>query len=136
MNVDIQLEKLVKLVKSRIIDPKNNYEKLIELIENAHLENTLLNISTFEEVSFHVNHDQVEISLTPSVERLSLVYPPSFECTFSIQLAGHFLVKYPSSNAALPMQLSAFLIEYIVIVVLDQDSYHLKHEHIRLPEKH
>ncbi len=135
MNVDIQPEKVVKLIESRIINPENNYEKLIGLIENAHLENPLLNISTFEKISFHINPDQVEAYLTPTFERLSLVHPPSFECVFPIRLAGHFMVKYPSSSVALPMQLSALLIEYVVLLIQDQDTFRFKQEHVRLPNK-
>jgi hypothetical protein len=136
MKVDIQLDKVVKLIKSRIIDPENNYELLRGLIENAHLEEALLNISTFEKISFFIYKDQIDVSLTPSVERLSLVFPPSFECIYPIRLTGHYLVKYPSSSVALPVQLPAFKIDYNVIIVLDQDSYRFKQEHVRLSEKH
>lgn len=131
---DIQIDQIVKIVKSRILDTESNYYILSELIENAHLENKLLNISTFEKISFHLNPDKIITNITPSVERFSLVFPPSYECTFPIRLEGHYLVKYPSSNVALPMQIPAFTIEYIVILVKDQDSFQLKHEHIRLSE--
>lgn len=133
MNVDLRPEKLVKLIKSRIINPENNYVRLNGLIENAQLEKIILNISTFEQISFHINRDQVDDSLPPTFERLSLVRPPSFECVFPIQLAGHFMVKYPSSSVALPVKLSAFWIEYVAILVEKKDTYHFKNEHIRLP---
>lgn len=131
---DIQVDQIVKLVKSRILDTESNYYVLSELIENAHLENKLLNISAFEKISFHLNPNKVITNNTPIVERFSLVFPPSFECTFSIYIEGHYLVKYPSSNVALPMQIPVLAIEYIAILVKDKDSFQFKHERIRLSE--
>ncbi len=136
MSVENELKKIVKVVNSRIIDPENNYVKLVGLIENAHIENKLLNISSFEQISFNLYQDQIDFSITPNIERLSMVHPPSFECIFPILLSGYYLVKYPTSSMALPMQLSAFLIEYVVILIQDKDTYHFKNEHVRLSENH
>lgn len=136
MNVDLPSEKVVKLIKSRIFNPENNYKKLVGLIENSHLEKNLLNISAFKKISFQINRDQINDLSSPTFERLSLVYPPSFECVFPIRLSGSFLVKYPTSTVVFPMQLPAFWIEYIVIIVENKDTYFFKNEHIRLLEKY
>jgi len=136
MSVELELKQIVKLVNSRIIDPENKYVKLVDLIKDAHLENKLLNISSFEQISFNVYHDQIDFSIAPIIERLSMLFPPSFECVFPILLSGYYMVKYPTSSVALPMQLSGFLIEYVVILIQDENTYHFKNEHIRLSEKH
>lgn len=135
MDTENQYIELLQKVKSQIIGESSNYKKLVTLIENTQMVDFLLNISTFEKISFHINKQHLEILPEISIDKLSLVYPESFDVRIPIRLSGYYLIKYPNSQYEIPKQIPLFRIEYCCIMVSDNNNYLFKNEHIRLLEE-
>jgi len=132
MDATDQNNELIKIVKSLIQGDANRYRRLESLIEKAQLEKSLVNISSFEKISFHINKKRVIFLPDCSVHRLSLVHPPSYEITLPIQIAGYYYVKYANSNVKLPMQLPIFSIIYSCIAIKQKSSFLFQNEEVKL----
>lgn len=116
------------------MDPESHYKILTNLIERAHFEKDILRISAFEKVSFQLDAKTLAADFLPSIERLSLVEPPSYECVFPIFFSGYYLVKYASSNVPFPMQVFDLAIEYSVIIVQYPEYFTFTQEKVEMAE--
>jgi hypothetical protein len=132
MEASDQNNELIKIVKSLIQGDANRYSRLESLIEKAQLEKSLLNISSFENISFHINKKQVIFLPDEEIHRLSLVHPPSYEVNLPIQVAGYYYVKYSNSNVKLPMQLPIFSVLYSCIAIKQKKSFLFQNEEVKL----
>ena len=68
------------------------------------------------------------------IDRLTLVYPPSFEFSMDYQVSGHFNVRYNTASNILPILIKPFIVIYSGIIIPKGDHFELKNEKIRIKE--
>jgi hypothetical protein len=117
---------------NRLINSDSGISRLNYLLQTAGLEKELLNISSYESALFILDKNKINQLDQPGIDRLTLVYPPSFSFSVKYEISGYFNVKYNSAGNPLPIQVDPFVIEYSGIVILQEDHLELKNERIRM----
>jgi len=85
-----------------------------------------------ESIAFRIDPEHVEPLKSPKIDRLSLVYPESYEFDWQLSVSGYFLVKYKSFSQPLPQHTEPFVISYSGIIVLDKSDFKFKNEWVQL----
>jgi hypothetical protein len=125
-------DRMENLIINRIADKGEKFQRLKNLIEIAHIEKQLISISTFEEIFFVPDIENIRIISPPTIDRLTLVHPPSFSYSVEIQVSGFYRIKYKQTNVALPIKVEPFIIQYTGILVEKSENFEFRNEAIRL----
>lgn len=128
-------EENIKKVLKHLLDSKSGQERLIKLLQDAKLEKEVLQISSYKSAEFILNHSGIKQNNPVKVDRLTLIYPPTFAFAVDCQINGHFNVKYNSVNNVLPVQVKPFIVNYTGILVQHKTSFEIKNERIILKER-
>ena len=102
------------------------------LLQLAGLEKELLQISNYESAEFILQQEKIEQINNPKIDRLTLVYPPSFAFSVNCRVKGYFNVKYNSANNSLPIQIKPFVVNYSGILIPHDDNFEIKNEKIKI----
>jgi len=119
-------------IKERINDLENGSQRLKALLATAEIEKDLLNIATYENISFCTNGNSVKQVGNIEFDRLSMVHPPSFVFSVKLQIAGYFNVKYKSAKTSLPMHIEPFDVNYSGIAIQHENELEIKNESIKV----
>jgi hypothetical protein len=125
-------ENISKLILARAKDKETGYAWLKHLIQSAHPEKELLPVSSYEFADFQPKDDDIQMVTQPKFERLSLVYPPSWEFSVIYSVSGVFNVKYKLANIPLPFKKEPFLINYTGIIVQHENVFEFKNESVKI----
>lgn len=125
-------EKLSRQVLENLMSSESGLARFNYLLQHAGLEKELLQISSYESTEFILKRKNIKQVRNPDIDRLTLVYPPSFAFSVDYQISGHFNVKYNSANKSLPIQMEAFIVNYSGILILHNDNFEIKNEKIKI----
>lgn len=128
-------EEFSKQVLKNLIGTKFGIKRFSDLLQLACLEKNLLQISNYESAEFFLHREQIKPLHNPKIDRLSLVYPPSYEFSIDYQICGHFKVKYNSASSPLPVQVKQFIVNYSGILIPHDDNFEIKNEKIKIKER-
>lgn len=121
-----------KTIAERILGKDDNAALLRKLIRHFSLEKSLLNLTNYEEATFHPMISKMKFTLYPEIDRISMVRPQSYHFCTVLKLEGHFKVKYENIAVPLPKTPDPFLVKYSGIVIEDNDNYSFKNEMLEL----
>jgi hypothetical protein len=127
-------EKISSFILNRIINDVDDYKILKALLLMAEPAQKILKLKSYEELTFHPNKNGVQPVEETQIERLSMVQPPSFECSIRLKLFGYFKIKYKSSGFPLPVPVESFEAVYKGILTQNGGDYSIKNETVVLPE--
>lgn len=127
----LQEEHAQQVLKS-LMSSESGLNRFNVLLKHAGLEKELLHISSYESAEFILKEETIKQVLHPKIDRLTLVYPPSFAFSTDYQISGHFNVKYNAANKSLPIQMESFTINYSGILIAHSDNYEFKNEKIAI----
>lgn len=135
MNIsEIKVEAINEQIIKIISDKQSGFARLNILLRKAGIEKRLLNISTYEKASFFPDTRKIKQLNQLRLDRLSLVYPPSFDFSLRFEISGHFIIKYKSADVNLPKSIDPFIIDYTGIVVIRDNGYEIKNESVQFVE--
>jgi len=123
---------LMSAIQDRVLNRQQGCKFLEQLINAARLDKALLKVSSCESIIFRINPELVHQQKPLTFDRLTLVYPESFEFYWQLTVSGYFLVKYKSLPQPLPQQLEPFSVGYSGIIILDSNSFRFKNERVQL----
>lgn len=130
----LQEENSKKVVEDLLVS-ETGQSRFKKLLQNAKLEKELLQISSYENAEFILNQNSIKQNDQVQVDRLVLVYPPTFAFSVVCQINGHFNVKYNSVNNVIPVQVKPFNVNYTGILIQHKSSFEIKNERIILKER-
>jgi len=116
----------------RILNKQQRYKFLERLINAARVDTDLLKVSSCESIVFRIDPEHVEPLKSPKIDRLTLVFPESWEFDWQLSVTGYFLVKYKSLSQPLPKHIEPFIISYSGIIILDKSDIKFKNEWVQL----
>lgn len=125
-------EELSRQVLENLMSNESWLTRFNNLLQLADLEKELLQISSYESAEFILKRENIKQVHNPKIDRLTLVYPPSFAFSVDYQISGHFNVKYNSANKSLPIQMKAFIVNYSGILIPHDDNFEIKNEKIKI----
>lgn len=128
-------EEFSKQVLKNLMDTKSGINRFNDLLQLAGLEKDLLQISSYENAEFILNKKQIKPLNNPKIDRLSLVYPPSFAFSMDYHISGHFNVKYNSARSPLPVQVKKLIVNYSGILIPHSVNFEMKNEKIKIKER-
>jgi hypothetical protein len=123
-------EIFIKQVVENLLKTESGLSRFIELLQLANLEKDLLQISSYESSTFILNKDNIFQTEPPKIDRLTLVYPPSFAFSANYQISGYFKVKYTSAGNSLPIQMKPFIVNYSGILIPNGEHFEIKSEKV------
>ncbi len=126
------MDNINEQINQRIRELENCSERLKNLIKAAELEKDLLNIASYEYATFCTNGKSIKQLNNIKLDRLTLVYPPSFVFSVKLQVSGYFNVKYKSAKSSLPVQIDPFTVGYSGIAIQHENELEVKNESIKI----
>lgn len=127
-------EEFSKQVLENLLNTESGLSRFNDLLQLANLEKELLQISSYESVQFILNRENIVLIHHPIIDRLTLVYPPSFAFSTDYQISGYFNIKYNSANKTLPIQMEPFNVQYSGIIIPHDDNFEIKNEKIKISD--
>ena len=121
-----------KLILENLVSNESGLNRFNDLLQQAKLEKTLLQISSYKSAEFILKTENLKRISGPQIDRLTLIYPPSFEFSMDYQVSGHFNVKYNTASNTLPILVKPFIVTYSGIIIPKGDHFELKNEKIRI----
>jgi len=126
------MDKINEQINQWILELENGSDRLKNLIQEAKLEKDLLNIASYENATFCTNGNSIKKLNNIKIDRLTLVYPPSFVFSVKFLISGYFNVKYKSAKSSLPVQIDPFTIGYKGIAIQHENDLEIKNESIKI----
>ena len=123
-----------KLVLENLMSNESGLNRFNDLLQQAKLEKKLLQISSYKSAEFILKAENLKRINALQIDRLTLVYPPSFEFSMDYQVSGHFNVRYNTASNILPILIKPFIVIYSGIIIPKGDHFELKNEKIRIKE--
>lgn len=121
-------------VLENLMSNESGLNRFNNLLQHAKLEKELLQITSYKSAEFILKPENIKQLHLPQVDRLSLVYPPSFAFSIDYQISGHFNVTYNSASNPLPIQMEPFIVNYSGILIPMDESFEIKNEKIEMKE--
>lgn len=128
----ISQEEFAKQVVDNLLKTELGLTRFNELLQMASLEKELLQISSYESSTFILNRENIVQTDSPKIDRLTLVYPPSFAFSADYQISGYFQVKYNSAGNSLPIQMEPFIVNYSGILIPNGEHFEIKSEKVKI----
>ena len=125
-------EEFAKQVVDNLLKTELGLTRFNELLQMASLEKELLQISSYESSIFVLNKENIVQTDSPKIDRLTLVYPPSFAFSADYQISGYFKVKYTSAGKSLPIQMEPFIVNYSGILIPNGEHFEIRSEKVKI----
>lgn len=129
---NISQEEFAKQVQENLLKTDLGLTRFNNLLQLANLEKELLQISSYKSSEFILKRENVVQINPPTIDRLTLVYPPSFAFSSDYQISGYFQIKYNSASKPLPIQIEPFIVNYSGILIPHGNSFEIKSEKIEI----
>lgn len=128
-------EEFSKQVLNNLLNNESGYNRFSDLLQLANLEKELLQISSYESAELILQRENIKQVGSSQIDRLSLVYPPSFAFSVDFQIKGYFHVKYNSARNPLPIQMEPFIVNYSGIIIPHDENFEIKNEKIEISDR-
>lgn len=123
---------LVAPVQKRLLAKKGKSILLERMINEAGLAEYLLAVTRFKKAVFILSPGEIQSIHPPKIERLSMVFPVSFEFEWDILVKGYYQVRYRNLPNPLPQQIDPFRVRYTSVVTPSESGLSIKNERITL----
>jgi len=127
-------EEIRNLILNRTLKEEDSYQVLQHLINMTASTQEILRVKSYESLTFHLKKNGVKPQGNVQVDRLSLVHPPTFECSLHLKINGYFKIKYKTTPVSLPMPVEPFEAIYRGIFVQSEQGFLVRNEQVILPE--
>ena len=127
-------EEFSKKALENLMSNESGLNRFNNLLQHAKLEKELLQISSYKSAEFILKPENIKQLRPPQIDRLSLVYPPSFAFSMDYRISGHFNVTYNSASNPLPIQMEPFIVNYSGIFIPKDEGFEMKNEKIEMKE--
>lgn len=125
-------EAFSKQALEKLMSSESGLSKFNNLLQHAKPEKKLLQISSYKSAEFVLKTENLKQKSSPQIDRLTLIYPPSFEFSMDYEVSGHFNVRYNTASNTLPILMKPFIVTYSGMIIPKGDHVELKNEKIRI----
>ncbi len=88
---NISQEEFAKQVLENLLKTESGLDRFNDLLQLANLEKDLLQISSYKSSEFILRRENIVQKNSPIIDRLTLVYPPSFAFSSDYQMKRFYL---------------------------------------------
>lgn len=132
MKPQFETGNLVTPVQKRLFSLEGETIVLEKLINAANLAEYLFTVAHFKSAEFCLSADGIKAVNPPTIDRLSMVYPVSFEIEWDLWVSGYFKVQYAAIPNPLPHRVNPFKIRYNCIITPTERDAVVRNERVAL----
>lgn len=131
-DLNLSLEEFSEQVLKNLMNSELGLKRFSDILQLGQLEKELLQISSYEHAEFILKTESIHPLNNPKIDRLVLVFPPSFAFSMEYQISGYFKVKFNSTPKPLPIQVEPFHVNYSGILIPKTEKFEIKNEKIAI----